>query len=303
MQYLGNEATGYSLADPPAVALVLDDVAMSGSPGGVLFTRLVADAGFSFDESFWRQVPPHYGGPRARAGWQSFQGQPRSVWLRDPHYLMYRKALHGAYESLCKEAGERTCARWRAAMLTGLAEGDLQRIARRVVLESLRRPLSPEAVGDSADDPASVSVTDALRLVPEMVDLARKLRKNGFDVWVFSRSSQYAALEAARLYGIDPSRVIGLRQKIVNGKLTPDIIMPVPLGEGLAEAVTLFLGRPPVMAIGGPSDGPLLDYDDGTGLRLILSGRQEAPADSIRKGWLIQPVFSPVSAPQDPPPP
>ena len=142
----------------------------------------------------------------------------------------------------------------------------------------------------------------ALRFVPEILDLTGNLRARGFDVWFFSHSSQYPALEASRLYGVHPTRVVGLRQKVADGKLTPETLLPVPLDEGLAEAVTLFLGRPPVLAVGGPADGPLLDYDDGSGLRLVLSGPDEAPTDSLRKGWLVQPPFSPVSAPQDPPP-
>ncbi|MBI3300112.1 MAG: hypothetical protein HYZ75_18245 [Elusimicrobia bacterium] len=306
LQHLGEGATGYSRADPPAAVFVLDDAALSGSPGDALLARLTAEAAFSFDESFWKQLPPHYGAARARAGWQSFQGQPRTVWARDPHYLMYRKALHAAYASLCRDAGRKTCARWRAALLTGLDESALQRMARQVVAEALRVPVTPERVGDSPEDPAPTAVTAALRVVPEMLDLVRVLQDRGFDVWVMSASSQYAALEAARLYGVHPTRVVGLRQKVTNGQITPDILQPVPEGAGLAEALTLFLGRPPALAVGRLEDGPLLDYGDGSGLSLLLAEPSTAPPEAARNGWLVQPPFSPVREPQAavyPPPP
>ncbi|MBI2362329.1 MAG: hypothetical protein HYV15_02965, partial [Elusimicrobia bacterium] len=136
LEQLGKDSTGYSPFDPPAAVLTLDDGAMTGSPGDALFTRLTAEAAFSFNADFWKQVPPHRGGPAARAGWLSFKDQPPAVWPRDPHYQPYRKAMHGARDALARES-QRTAARWKAALLTGLPEGEVQRMVRQVVADAL----------------------------------------------------------------------------------------------------------------------------------------------------------------------
>ncbi|MDE2291750.1 MAG: hypothetical protein KGL53_06675, partial [Elusimicrobia bacterium] len=295
---LGAGTTGYTPLDPPTAVLVLDDAAMSGSPGDALFARLTAAAAYSYDADFWALLPRQYGAATARAGWQLFRGEPPSVWPRDPHYLMYRKAMHSTFESLCKDDGRRACVSWRAQLLTGLADQSLQRLARTAVDEALRLPYRDEPVGDSDEDPVPARARPALRVVPEMRDLALKLRAKGFDVWLFSSSSQYAALEAARLYGVDPSRVVGVRQKVADGVVTASLLQPIPLGEGLAEAVTFYLGRPPDLAVGSADDRALLDYDDGTGVRVLLAAPDQVPPDAARRGWKVQPPFSPSRGPQ-----
>lgn len=307
LQYLGSGTTSYSTANPPVAVLMLDDCAMTGSPGDALFARMSADAAFVFDDAFWRRMLPQYGGASVRGGWLSFKDQPRSVWPRDPNYLLYRKALHAGYDRLCVDAGARACARWRASLSAGLDEAELNRLARAAVAEGLRRPVAPEPAGNSPEDPAPAETRPALRVVPEMKDLARVLLARGFDVWAFSLSGQAAALEAARLYGLHPTRVVGLRSKVVNGALTAETLNPVPEAYGLAEAVTLFLGRPPALAVGRPEDAPLLDADDGEGLRVLVAAPDSSAAKVGRaKGWVIQPPFSPVREPQEalaPPPP
>lgn len=299
LQFMGEGTTGYSTADPPVAVLMLDDCAVSGSPGDALFARMVEEAAFVFDDAFWGLIPPQYGGAAVRAGWLSFKDQPRAVWPKDPNYLLFRKTLHRAHDRLCADAGARTCARWRASLFKGLEEAALQRLARAAVLDGLRRPFAPLPAGDSPDDPDPAEARPALRMVPEMKDLARALLERGFDVWTFGLSGQHAALEAARLYGLHPTRVVGLRNKILNGALTEETLNPVPEGYGQAEAVALLIGRNPVLAVGRPQDAALLDTDDGDGLRVLLAApgsAEAAPAKS--KGWVVQPPFSPVREPQ-----
>lgn len=300
LQFFGAGTTGYSTADPPAAVLMLDDCAISGSPGDALFAKMTTQASFVFDDAFWRLLPPQYGAASVRAGWLSFKDQPRNIWPKDPNYLLYRKSLHGAFDRLCADAGARTCSRWRASLYNGLEEAELQRLARAAIAEGLRRPVTPEAVGNSPDDPAPAEARPALRLVPEMKDLAGALLARGFDVWAFSLSGQYSATEAARLYGLHPTRVVGVRSKIVNGALTSETLNPVPEAYGLSEAVTMFLGRPPALAVGRPQEAPLLDTDDGDGLRVLIAPAVGPEAEAGRKkGWVVQPPFSPVREPQE----
>lgn len=300
LEYLGEGTTGYSRADPPVAVLMLDGCALTGSPGDALFAKMTAQAAYAFDDAFWKLLPPQYGAASVRAGWLSFKDQPRAVWPKDPNYLLYRKTLHRAYDRLCADAGRRTCARWRVTLYKGLEEAQLQRLAREAVAEGLRRPVAPEPVGDSPDDPSPAEARPALRVIPEMRDLAQKLLARGFDVWAFSLSGQYSATEAARLYGLHPSRVVAVRSKISNGTLTEETLNPVPEAHGLAEAVTMFLGRPPALAVARPEEAPLLDTDDGEGLRVLVAPADGPDAAAARKkGWVVQPPFSPVREPQD----
>lgn len=259
----GAGSPGYSPERPPAAVIAWDDTAVIGHPGEAVFGRLVDDAGFKFSDSFWSAVPaPH--GRRARVGYEEFHGQPRVVWPKDPYYQMYREAMFLARDAVCSERGRRACFSWLAALLQGFGEEELRSLSARV--------LEQESV------------------VPELESLARALAAAGFDVWALSSSNQWTAQAAAVPRGVHPSRVLGVRCRTRNGVLLPELMDPVPVDIGEAEALTRALGRGPELAVGGARNRNLLDY--GGGLRLVIGGGDSGfAADARRRGWLLQPEF------------
>jgi len=286
----GKGSDGYSALDPPVAILTLS-AAVAGSIGESLFYHLVTRAEFKFSDDFWALVPVQYGGARARVAYEGFHRQPRAVWEKDPYYHIYRKTLFRCHESIRRDWGEKKCAEWRARLLIGFPEAELRPYIRGILTEELRRPVGLDIVKESSQDPAPVRVRAGLRRIPEMEMLCRKLKERGFDIWVMSGAYQWAAEEVAGEYGIHPSRVIGVRSKVsADGILTGNTLMPIPKGAGLAEAVTMFIGRAPALAVGRKEDSPLLDF--GRGLRILLvdaAGGGGAP--SGREAWLVQRGF------------
>ena len=278
---------------------------MTHSPGEALFARLVSRAGFKFGDGFWRLIPEPYGRQRIRAGYQAFKDSPSKAWPKDADYQAYRKTFFRGYQRMCAEAGPRDCSRWLTALLAGFTDEELKAAARDTLAEELERPVGEESVRDSPEDPEPVLMRVGLRAIPEMRDLCRGLRARGFDVWVLSPSDQWSAQAAAALYGIDPSRVLGVRPKTLEGKLTAETLDPVPAGSGKTEALAMFLDRPPELAVGAQDDLAMLDYGNGTRLLLApkeaLSVAGPPPAwleRARRRGWLVQTAFSPVRGSQ-----
>ncbi len=289
MRHHGRGTPGYSEEAPPR-ALVSLDAAGIGHAGEVAFYQLVERAEFKFSPAFWPLVPPPHA-RRAEVGFERFKSLPRSVWKRDADYSMYRKAMMAAYHQLCRDGSLRLCRAWLARTLIDFGEAEAIYYMRDAVQEAVSQPTALQSVEESAGDDRPLMIRKGLRAIPEMAQLISALREKGFDVWALSSANQWAAETFAKECGIHPSRVVGIRPRIYNGKIIPELVDPVPEGIGEAEAVTVFLGSAPPLMIGGPQDLDLLGYGSG-GLRLVLGPENEALRElAARKGWRLQPAF------------
>ncbi|MEK7656607.1 MAG: hypothetical protein AAB412_02525, partial [Elusimicrobiota bacterium] len=295
----GNESADYDADNPPIAVLALDSVSMTNRPDHALFRYLVDHAKFQFDESFWKRIPEPFGRGRLRACYNIFHDHPAAVWEKDGDFLSYRKDFHRAHSKVCAAWGEKECSRWKLALLAGLEDAELRKMAGEAVNEALLEPVGTARIGAFLEDPDSVEIRTGLRKIPEIQDLCAALKARGFDLWLMSTSDEWSAQAFARLYGVDPARVVAFSARVAQGKLTEDILAPVPYGPGQAAAIVMLIGRSPALILGGKGNADLLEY--GTGLRVLSAESQDgSPPAELREGWLFQPAFKPVKTPQTP---
>lgn len=287
----GNGNPGYSIYEPPVAVLSWGNVAVANDADDILFLHLITEAEFKFDAAFFKLIPAVYGRQRIFAGYEVFKKLPRKIWEREPMYNIYRKAFLKAYGDMCSGTGLRECWTWQERLLRGFEEGELQTTIGRVIEKESSRPLSTESVAESPQDKSPVRLRRGLRPVPEVLDLCRQLLKFGFDVWVVTADGYWTTLVLSRQFGIDPSRVVGIRTRVVNGVLTEEVVEPVPFRAGKVEAILRSVGRAPMMAIGSSeNDRELLDY--ASGLRLLLDrGDEKLRAHVVNTKGLVQPAF------------
>ncbi|MFA6092402.1 MAG: hypothetical protein WCU88_07555 [Elusimicrobiota bacterium] len=279
-------------AETPTVIVALESVAQAHDPGDALFQRLVDRAEFRFDDDFWKLIPEPFGRERIRAALSGFKDQPSKLWPKEESYPLYRKAFYAARKDICAAWSARECARWRATLLSGYLEPDLRAAVRELIGPALAEPVRIARVGDFPEDPEGVEIVTGLRKVPELEALFRALERRGCEIWFFSRSDQWSAEGFAKLYGIPPGRVAGVRSIVRNGTLSAEIVPPVPQGEGAVEAVARFIGRPPVLALGGPGDEGMLRLAQAS---VFFS---TAGAVSAQAAGYVQPRFSALREPQ-----
>ncbi|MBI4386825.1 MAG: hypothetical protein HY551_05535 [Elusimicrobia bacterium] len=284
----GNQSEDFDEARRPIAILILDDVSILGSVAETAFYHLVTDAAFKFDDFFWKRLPPPYD-RRALAGYNGFSRDPQVIWPKNPYYQAYRKALFSAYQDICRREGRRTCGLWLSKLLAGFKEGEWAQYMKDVITKEMGS-LKWESVRQSPEDETPIRVRHGIALIPEIEELCGALTKNGFDLWILSASNAWGAQLLADYYKVDPSRVVGVRPRVRSGVLQEEIINPVPVGSGEAEAVTLLMGRAPDLALGGEHDRPLLEY--GEGLRVLFSEEARSHQDASRRGWLIEPGFA-----------
>ncbi len=287
----GKGAPGYDATKPPVAVLPWSDALVVGDPAELVFLRLTTRVDFHFDDDWWNIIPVAHGRQPARAAYNHFISLSSAVWQSQPDYHHYRKEILGSYLGLCREVGRRECRQYLMRLWAGWKEGDAVEYAREVLIDEKSRPSGVEVVLSDEGDKAPLRIRRGLRLIPEMRDLAQKLRAAGMDVWIVDDVPQPSLSAAAADYGIDPSRVVGIRAGPDGARYSASVLRPVPTRSGKAEIMKASVGRPPDFALGrDAADADLLSYGDG--LRVILSGDKELEAKAKEKGWLLQPSLA-----------
>jgi phosphoserine phosphatase len=110
-----------------------------------------------------------------------------------PQYQDFTTKVRYLYEAISDTFDHAVAYPWVLYLLTGLTEAQVRDMTAKTVDWQLAQPIesvkwtSPSGLPGKAGV-VSVSWKNGLRLVPEMQDLYKKLRDNGFDVWVCSAS-------------------------------------------------------------------------------------------------------------------
>lgn len=284
----GEGAPGYNPARPPVAVLPWSDAMVAGDPAELVFLCLTTKVDFRFNDKWWEIIPVAYRRQPARAAYEHFIQLSSSVWQTQPEYHNYRKAILASYIELCRGVGRRECRQYLMRLWAGWNETEAVAYSRRALEAEKMNPAVLELVRAEEGDAAPLRVRRGLRHIAEMRDLAVKLRAAGVDVWVVDDLPQPVLTAAAADYGIDPSRVVGVRAAAEGALLTASVLKPVPTRGGKTEIVQSALGRSADLVIGrDAADSDLLAY--GNGLRVALSGDAEFEALARQKGWLIQP--------------
>lgn len=287
----GKDAPGYDASKPPVAVLPWSDALVAGDPAEIVFLHLATKAEFKFDDEWWEIVPVAYGRQPARAAYERFVTLSTSVWQSQPQYHQYRKAVLQSYLDLCRGVGRRECRQYLMRVWAGWKERDAVEYAKAAIDEEKSRPGGVEVVRAEEGDSAPLKIRRGLRLIPEMRDLVSKLRTAGVDVWVVDDLPQPVLAASAADYGVDPSRVYGVRAGLDGARLSGSVLKPIPTRGGKAEIVKASVGRAPDLVLARDSaDAELMSYGDG--LRIALTGDPALESTAKEKGWLIQKSFA-----------
>lgn len=203
--------------------------------------------------------------------------------------IAYR--VFGHYEELIRERSKEDALAYLSRLLQGLTPDEAHGLARDAMAAEARvRPcLHDFRPAGEPGDPFVKPV--GLRLRPQIASLIARLRQAGYDVWVVSASPQPLVEVAAAAYGVPADRVIGTRVALRDGKLTGEVIPPVPYREGKSAAIRKYIGRRPVLVLGDSwTDFEMLTWAEHG---VLLERSDAALVAAARKaGLLIEPRFA-----------
>lgn len=96
---------------------------------------------------------------------------------------------------------------------------------------------------------ASVGLSD--RLHAEALVLVRWAEERGLPVHLVSASPRAIVVEAAKVVGIDPSRIAAAREAVVGAQVDAAVVRPIPYGPGKVARLREQLGQRPLYAAFG----------------------------------------------------
>jgi len=80
------------------------------------------------------------------------------------------------------------------------------------------------------------------RIFPEMMDLVRRLQKQGCDVWAVSSSNEWIIRAGLEQFGIGADRILAAKAQM-NGELVGERLVRVPSGPGKPKALREALNK------------------------------------------------------------
>ncbi|OMC00107.1 hypothetical protein A5733_00375 [Mycobacterium sp. NS-7484] len=196
---------------------------------------------------------------------------------------------------------------WAAQMLAGWPESELTGFVEAARKENLAAPEGTEQKVGSGDE------TGWVRYYPEMRDLVKTLRANGFDVRIISASAEPVVRVWAADLGFTPDKVMGVRTErdgdVLTSKLVPcggEVAIPYIEGKRCRVNEEVFGIKGPAAfeqqaeaqraAFGaGDSDTDVTFLTDATALRLVLNRNKTelmcSAYDNADGRWLVNPMF------------
>lgn len=125
------------------------------------------------------------------------------------------------------------------------------------------------------------------KIIDKVAALLETLKLNGFDVYLVSSQPQYLALAAGETIGIDKDHIIAIQNAVVGGKLTINIVEPLPVGASAATAVKKITDRQPAVVIGSSErDQHLLSSAEH--LSIVINPDSPTRQIASGQGWITQ---------------
>ncbi len=201
--------------------------------------------------------------------------------------------------------GEPEPAAWLAAADHALAEGGPARAYAFVVqafagwtIAEFRRHVGRVLESELRSEPGSrplaggggARVRSGIRRRRRVASLIEHLHRRGWVVRIVSGSAQWAVEEAVASLGVSGDRVRGVRVGQHDGRLTREVLEPLPFGPGKVEALRPELPGGPDLALGdSPNDRELLAWAR-TAVAFDAGDANSLGREARERGWAVEPA-------------
>jgi len=274
----------------PVVVVDFDNTLIKGDIGRAFFDFMVTEGKIQFTDKVVEALPEDKRA-EAKAAWDTLQKLQADKRADSREARAFRKVMHKIYWSLCRDADAEKCYPWQVRFYAGYSPDELKTMAAQVMETELKQKMGSEQIRVDDKDQAPGITSRGIRIYEEMKDLLFHLDQRGFEIWVVSAGPQWVVEGAVtKHFAVKPGRVIGMRTKLADGKLTTEIEAPPTFRMGKVEAIDKRIGRKPLLAIGDSwSDADMLG--NATHALLVDRGYLDLKKKAVESKWWIQPAF------------
>ena len=273
----------------PVAVFDFDNTCIRGDIGLAFFDYMITGLKIKVSDEIWKQFPPDKR-EKIKAAWEAAEKLPAAERAQSTELATLRKLAHQAYWSLCLEEQHEKCFPWQVRFYAGYTPEEITALAEEVLNQQLAQLLGSQQLRAGPDDQEPAIMATGIRIHPEIQSLIELLGRRGFEVWLVSAGPQWVVQAGAARLGIPAQRVLGMRTRIEEGRLTTETEPPVTFRRGKVEAIEKFIGARPYLAVGDSwADADMLEFAEHA--LLIDRGYADLREKAERLGWAIQPVF------------
>ncbi len=113
------------------------------------------------------------------------------------------------------------------------------------------------------------------KFYPEMKQLIANLKEYGFEVWILTASPEFLYQKFLTMeLGLPDIQVLGVKSVVVDGRLTDEIVLPIPQDDGKANVIPTFIKTSPLI-VAGNSRGDMDMLNQSAGLKIVVNPDDE----------------------------
>ncbi len=292
----GEDGPAHDSARPPYAVFDCDDTCLAGDLGDAFFFGAnTRRAPLFADPALWSILTPEDERDSLLAAWQAAFAEPGKTPRETLNALRWQLAR--SFRLLVQRLGNRAYG-WQTQLLAGMTPNQVEALSDLIIEEESRRPLGQELIPAPHGRDGAESIPTGLRLYPQIGRLRMYLERAGIACWVVTATSEIVVRAGAHRLGFARERVIGMRNKMVNGRLTSTLQQPDTWGEGKVVVIRRDIHptqRPVLVVADGLTDCEMLAY--GADVRLVIDRGRPSLQEQVKAGrargecWLVQPPF------------
>ena len=293
LRRVGRGGPEYRADAPPFAVFDWDQTVIRHDIGDALFLHQIEALGFALDhDEFWTVLDPSDVTLREQAA--LLRELADDARADHPTFHALREAvLVGFLRSGLLDPQEGFP--WQTRLLAGMSEAEIADLTRQAMEKEMAAPLARREFQAGGQ---TVHFHTGLRPYAEILDLMRQLEAHGIAVWIVSATNVWAVRVMAEALGVPADRVIGMRTRVAEGRITAELEGEAVATWGKVKAIQRYIHptRQPVLVAGdNVTDLPMLEYSADTRLvidRGVAALRQVAEARAAAgERWLVQPMF------------
>ena len=294
--YYGKEGPAYDPTRPPYAVFDWDNTCLAGDLGDAFFFgACVRRAPLFADPDLWSILTAEDERDSLLAAWQDAFAEAGKASREALNRLRWQLAR--SFRLLSRRLGDRAYG-WQTQLLAGMTPNQVEALSDLIIEEESHRPLGQEIIRAPGGADGVESIPTGLRLYPQIGRLRMYLERAGIAAWVITATSEIVVRAGAHRLGFARERVIGMRNEMVNGRLTSTLQQPDTWGEGKVTVIQRDIHptqRPILVVADGLTDREMLAY--GADVRLVIDRGRPSLQEQVEAGrargerWLVQPPF------------
>ncbi|MBU4274284.1 HAD-IB family phosphatase [Patescibacteria group bacterium] len=190
----------------------------------------------------------------------------------------YPKAVFENYYKLLDDEKIKEAYKFISKILSGFSVGEINSLVDEVIKFEGEDIKKVELFGRK--------INKGIKPREQIAELVNFLKNNGVAIWIVSASPEILVRQAMKHFNIK-ANLIGVRNTIIDGKITAEPENPLPMFEGKVECIKKFIDKEkrPLLGVGDSiNDLPMMEHCE---IKAVIDRQNSLTEKAKQNGWFL----------------